>query len=132
MRMNIVSQRVLALHELLLQIMAEADLATCVSAAGVCQSWYEIAVGEIWRSLPSPVPLFSILAPLVCERGSYGQVSVDFAVYFSNCLPKALSVFKLQSSLGDGRDFSRCRVMFGPSNIGTTRVNSPFTPLYST
>ncbi|KAG8944271.1 hypothetical protein FRC04_002067 [Tulasnella sp. 424] len=40
-----------------------------VSAARVCRAWSEPALDQIWRNLPSIIPLFSLISPMVCRTG---------------------------------------------------------------
>jgi hypothetical protein len=55
--------RVIALYETLSMIFAQAELGACAAAIRVCRLWYEPAANEVWRDLPSLLPLFSLLAP---------------------------------------------------------------------
>ncbi|KIO26781.1 hypothetical protein M407DRAFT_234238 [Tulasnella calospora MUT 4182] len=44
------------------------DKRVCAAAALVCRHWCNIALDELWRSLPSLLPLFKVLGPLVDEE----------------------------------------------------------------
>lgn len=45
-------------------IFKQASQRSRAAAMCVCRSWFSIAANELWRTLPSPVPLLSLLAPL--------------------------------------------------------------------
>lgn len=55
---------VLETPELLLSILAESDIKTCAIAARVNKKWNKYALHELWKILPSPIPLFEQLAEL--------------------------------------------------------------------
>ncbi|KIO26784.1 hypothetical protein M407DRAFT_23980 [Tulasnella calospora MUT 4182] len=56
--------------EVMGMIFAVLDQQACAAACLVCRRWNGGALDKIWRSLPSPVPLFEILGPLVfTEKG---------------------------------------------------------------
>ncbi|KIO26785.1 hypothetical protein M407DRAFT_23981 [Tulasnella calospora MUT 4182] len=50
--------------EVMSMIFAMSDKPTCAAACLVCRRWSGAAMDELWRSLPSLLPLFELLGPL--------------------------------------------------------------------
>ncbi|KIO26782.1 hypothetical protein M407DRAFT_7665 [Tulasnella calospora MUT 4182] len=51
--------------EVMGMIFVMLDQQACATACLVCRRWNSAALDELWRSLPSLVPLFGVLGPLV-------------------------------------------------------------------
>ncbi|KAG9041455.1 hypothetical protein FS837_012220 [Tulasnella sp. UAMH 9824] len=47
------------------------DKRTCVATCLVCRRWSGAAIDELWRSLPSLLPLFKLLGPLIDTDTDY-------------------------------------------------------------
>ena len=63
------AQRVLLNDDLLVTIFEtseyiEESAAICARASRVCRAWDRLASVYLWRSLPSPFPLFNVLRPV--------------------------------------------------------------------
>ncbi|KAG8937721.1 hypothetical protein FRC00_001621 [Tulasnella sp. 408] len=52
-----------ALEEILRLVLQFADKASLITAARVCRFWSHIAIGELWKVLPSIFPLLELVAP---------------------------------------------------------------------
>lgn len=60
--------------ELLSKIFEKSDQKDCAAAAIVCRQWSNAALDELWRSLPSLMPLLNLLGPI--ENTNMGKVHV--------------------------------------------------------
>lgn len=56
--------RLLNISEVLVLVINNLDRQSVLRAALTCRSWTEVALDALWRDLPSPTPLLTLLGPL--------------------------------------------------------------------
>ncbi|KAF4596167.1 hypothetical protein EYR40_008151 [Pleurotus pulmonarius] len=67
MSLSTATQRVLRVPEILHQILEESSSGDQVRMARVSKTWFDVAVGFIWKEIPDILHLLEILAPLTFE-----------------------------------------------------------------
>ncbi|KAG8961247.1 hypothetical protein FRC00_012868, partial [Tulasnella sp. 408] len=75
----------LALEEILRLIFKFAEKAPLSRAARVSRAWSDIALQELWRSLPSIFPLLRLLAPLEWILEATSHHNVSFFGWYESC-----------------------------------------------
>lgn len=80
------TSRALDINDIVDQILVFGSRHDNVVSARVCFRWRDLALRYVWERLPSLVPLFSLIAPMVEIVDDLGQLTGELVRFYSTLL----------------------------------------------